>query len=564
MTNHIATNWLAGSETQGLAGKEMALVLSGDGKVCTVLHSSLDVEPNESIDAIWSDTVCTRIRDNLRRVLRDRRFFSEELNLDDHGRTAEFTYIAQGRDRVLLVARDTSRNRQALTRLKHLAYVDDATALPNREYFLAELENIVEHQRLREGRSAVICFHFEGFGLRQGSVSTAHYDEILHDLGARLAHELRGANTDRDDDYERRSIVARTDFQRFGIILPAIENGSDAESVTERLTLALQAPVEIDGKTYRAQVHAGIGLFPQDGSDARTLFENANAATEEARTGPAGEFKFHSGTVKLRTLQRQDLEVELRTALDRGAFALNYQPIVDAVTGEVRAVEALLRWPESVMGSHSTSKVIGLAERTGLIVPIGEWVLRESFDQLKSWQEDRKPDLRLSVNLSMQEFSRTEIAARMAALMLQVGVQPSSIDLEITEKMLSRDAVAGYQAMDALKALGVNFIVDDFGTGACSLAQFAHSPVDGIKIDISLVNGVESSDRDLAACAAAVASAHALGLTVVAEGVESTGQAEILRQHGCDLLQGYHFSRPLAAAQMREFLADEKEGAIHE
>mgnify|MGYP001812388561 FL=1 len=561
MTNLIATNWLAGSETQGLAVKEMALVLSGDGKVCTVLHSSVDVEPNESIDAIWSATVCTRIRDNLRRVLRDRRFFSEELNLDDQGSTAEFTYIAQGRDRVLLVARDTSRNREALTRLKHLAYVDDATALPNREYFLAELEKIVEHQRLREGRCAVICCHFEGFGLRQGSVSTAHYDEILHELGTRLAHELRGANSGQDEDYERRSVVARTDFQRFGVILPEIENGMDAESVTERLALALQAPVEIDGRTYRAQVHAGIGLFPQDGSDAPTLFQNANAATEEARTCEAGDVKFHSGTIKLRTLQRQDLEVELRSALDRGAFALNYLPIVDAVTGEVRAVEALLRWPESVMGSHSTSKVIGLAERTGLIVPIGEWVLRESFDQLNSWQDDGKPDLRLSVNLSMQEFSRAEIAPRMAALMLQVGVQPSFIDLEITEKMLGRDAVAGYRAMDALKALGVSLIVDDFGTGACSLAQFAHSPVDGIKVDISLVNGVETCERDLAACAAAISSAHALGLTAVAEGVETTGQADLLRQHGCDFLQGFFFSRPLTAAQMREFLANEQKGA---
>ena len=564
MTNLIAKDKLALADTPAPEGQEMALVLSGDGMLCSILHSSVEMEPNCALDAIWPEAVCSRIRDNLRRALRTRRFFSEELTLDEPGKSAEFTYITQGRDRVLLVVRDMSQHRQALSRLKRLAFVDEATALPNREYFLAQLDKIVEHQRLREGRCAVICCHFEDVGLRQGSVSTLHFDAILHEFGARLARELRGANTDEDDDYERRSVVARTDFQRFGIILPAIENGSDAESVTERLTVALQAPVEIDGKTYRAQVHAGIGLFPQDGSDARTLFENANAATEEARTGGTGEVKFHSGTVKLRTLQRQDLEVELRSALDRGAFALNYQPIVDAVTGDVRAVEALLRWPESVMGAHSTSKVIGLAERTGLIVPIGEWVLRESFDQLKSWQDAGKPDLRLSVNLSMQEFSRTEIAARMAALMLQVGVQPSSVDLEITEKMLSRDAVAGYRAMDALKALGVSFIVDDFGTGACSLAQFAHSPVGGIKIDISLVKGLETCERDLAACAAAISSAHALGLTAVAEGVETAGQAERLRQHGCDFLQGFHFSRPLAAAQMREFLAGEKKDASHE
>lgn len=561
MTNLIATNRPIPSATPMPTNRELALVLSGDGSVCTVLHSSLDLKPNESIDTIWSAVVCARIRDNLRRALRNRRFFSEELNLEEPGRSAEFTFIAQGRDRVLLVARDTSHNKRALTRLKQLAYVDEATALPNKEYFLGELEKIVEHQRLREGRAAVICCHFDDLDLQHGAMGTGRYDAILYELGSRLVNELRGVNSDQDDEFERRSVVARTDFHRFGIILPEIESGTDAESVAERLALVLQEPVEVDGKAYRVDIHAGIGLFPQDGSDAATLFANANAATEEARAGQAGDVAFHSGTVKLRSLQRQDLEVELRSALDRGAFALNYLPIFDATTGAVHAVEALLRWPESVMGSHSTSKVIGLAERTGLIVPIGEWILRESFDQLRSWQEAGRPELRLSVNLSMQEFSRREIAARMAALMLQVGVQPSSIDLEITEKMLSRDAVAGYRAMDALKALGTSLIVDDFGTGACSLAQFAHSPVDGIKIDISLVNGVESCKQDLAACAAAISSAHALGLTVVAEGVETTGQARILRQLDCDFLQGFHFCKPLSAAEMRELLVTSKEGS---
>ena len=560
MTNRIAKNQATVADPQAGASQEMALALSGDGVICSVLHSTIEVDPDDAIDAVWPETVCSRIRDNLRQALRSRRFFSEELTLGDEGRSVDFTYVVQGRDRVLLVARETSEHRRTLSRLRRLAFVDEATALPNREFFLGELEKIVEHQRLREGRTAVICCHFGDFGLRQGSVSTVHYAAILHELGARLAHELRGTDADDNEDYERRSVVARTDYQRFGIILPQIESGTDAESVAERLTLALQAPVEIDDKVYNAQVHTGIALFPQDGSDAQTLFDNANAATEEARNGPTGEVRFHSGTVKLHTLQRQDLEIELRSALDRGAFALNYLPIVDAVTGAVRAVEALLRWPESVMGSHSTSKVIGLAERTGLIVPIGEWVLRESFTQLKAWQDDGNPELRLAVNLSMQEFSRTEIAARMAALMLQVGVQPSFIDLEITEKMLGRDAIAGYRALAALKALGTSIIVDDFGTGACSLAQFAHSPVDGIKIDISLVNGVESCEKDLAACAAAIASAHALGLIAVAEGVETTGQADLLRQHGCDFLQGFYFSRPLVAAEMHEFLAGETTG----
>lgn len=536
------------------ADKEVALVLSGDGAICSVLHATFDVAPNESINSLWSDETCEHIRANLRRALRNRKFFSEELNQDKDGKSADFTYIAQGRDRVLLVARDTSRRREALKKLRRLAFVDEATTLPNREYFADELQSILEHQRLREGRAAVICCHIDDLDAQHGTLGTTRYDMILQELGERMIRELRGANSSEEDDYERRTVVARVDFRRFAVILPKIEGGTDAESVTERLTERLHEPVEIEGTKYQVRVHCGIALFPQDGADADTLFANANAAMEEARTGLTGHFAFHSGTVKLKTLQRQDLEVELRSALERGSFALNFLPIVDAHSGELTAIEALLRWPDSVMGSCATSKLIGLAERTGLIVPIGEWVLNESFDQLKTWHDAGHAELRLTVNLSMQEFSRQDIASRMAALMLQVGVQPTLIDLEITEKMLSRDAIAGYKAMDALKALGVRLFVDDYGTGACTIAQLAHSPVDGIKIDNSLVSGALSCKQDRAACAAAISSASALGLASVAEGVETKEHATLLTELGCDLLQGFHFSTPMSPADLHRFL----------
>lgn len=558
MTERTTANQPAKAEDPDLLERDMALVLSRDGSVCSVLHSSFDITANDSIDNFWSREFCERIRGNLHRALRNRELFSEEL--DEPDGSTEFTYITQGRDRVLLVARSTTKHRNALTRLRKLAFVDEATALPNREYLLSELQKIVEHQGLREGRAALICCHIDDLDIQHGSVGATGRDAILQEQGARLIQELRGVNSSDEEDYERRSIVARIDFQRFGIVLPTIETGGDAESVAERLVMSLQGPVIIDGKACHTRVFGGIGLFPQDGADAATLFDNANAATEEARAGHAGDVAFHSGTVKLRTLQRQDLEAELKSALDRGAFTLNYLPIVNAVTGDVHAVEALLRWPESVLGTHSTSKVIGLAERTGLIVQIGEWVIGESLNQLKYWQDAGHEELRLAVNLSMQEFSRRELVARLASLMSRASVQPESVDIEITEKMLNRDAIAGYRATDALKSLGVRLVVDDFGTGACSLAQLAHSPVDGIKIDNSLVHGIETSKQDLAACAAAIASAHALGLTVVAEGVETENQARQLRQQGVDHLQGFHFSKPLSASDMHEYFASVKNG----
>ena len=561
MTSLGSKTPLESTAGQSPAEKEVALVLSGDGAICTVLHATFDIAPNDTIDALWPKETCERIRANLRQVLRNRKFFSEEFEQDMGARCAEFTYIAQGRDRVMLVARDTSRRRRKMSKLRRLAFLDEATTLPNREFFASELTTIVEHQRLREGRVAVICCHIDDLDLQHGTTGTSRYDAILQELGARLVHELRGANSGDNTDYERRTVISRIDFQRFGIVLPAIESGTDAEAVTERLTELLHAPVEVDGKQYRIRVYSGISLFPQDGPDEKTLHANAIAALEEARTREPGSIAFHSGTVKLKTLQRQDLEVELRSALERGSFALKFLPIVDPESNEVRTVEALLRWPESVMGSHSTSKIIGLAERTGLIVAIGEWVLRESFDQLKSWQDSGWTDLRVAVNLSMQEFSRLDMATRMAALMLQVGVQPADIDLEITEKMLARDAVTGYQAMDALKSLGVRLILDDFGTGTCSLAQLAHSPVDGIKIDNSLVAGALQCEEDRAACEAAISSAHIFGLAAVAEGVETQEQADLLRQLGCDLLQGFHLSKPLSSMEMHSFLEARKGAA---
>jgi EAL domain-containing protein (putative c-di-GMP-specific phosphodiesterase class I)/GGDEF domain-containing protein len=490
----------------------------------------------------------------VRRVLRSREFYTEEIEHDGAGGSTEHIYVAQGRDRVLLIMRDTSRRQKDMSRLKRLAFADAVTGLPNREFFCEELKKVCEQQRLREGRAAVICIHVEDVDAQQGSLSGRRYNTVLEELCQRLVRELRGANSLDEEDFERRTIIARIDFHRIGIILPSIETGSDAESVTERLVQLLHQPVDIDGKSHATTVYAGIGLFPQDGAEVATLAANSNAATDEARAGEPGNITFHSGTVQLRTLQRQDLEVEIKKALERGSFALNFLPIVDATSNAVRSLEALLRWPDSVMASHSTSRIIGLAERTGLIVPIGEFVLRESFGQLRAWHDAGLSDLRLAVNLSMQEFSRPDIAPRMAALLLEAGVQPGDVDLEITEKMLARDALNGFQVLNAFKALGINLHVDDYGTTACSMAQLAHSPIDGIKLDNSLVAGLESCDRDRSACKASIASAHALGLEVIAEGVETTFQADALRAAGCDMLQGFFFTKPLTPDDVQSFV----------
>lgn len=541
-----------GSATDKANTSNLALIVSGDGSVEHILHGDdIGLSPAH-VDALWPSALSDRIRRNLRRTLRSRQFFSEDVAVDDDSQTNEFIYVAQGRDRVLLIVRDASQQASAVSRMQRLAYVDDVTELPNRAFFLDELGQIVDEQRIKGGRAAVICVHIDEIEEHRNAFGLGQLQAILREVGARLKVELRSPNVSAEPDPERRSVVARMDYRQFAVVLPSIQSGEDAESVAERLTARLQEPIFVNNTAIRIRACAGIALLPQDGSDATTLCENASAAMEDARSGDG--VKFHSGTVKLRSLQRQDLELELKSALDREEFVLNFLPVVEAETGRVTSVEALLRWPESLVGSQSTRRVISLAERTGLILPIGDWVLHTCCRQLRQWHDAGLDGLRLSFNLSVQEFSRTDLVDRIAGALATSGLQPGSIDLEITEKLLCRDAGNGYEVCNGLGSLGVGLVLDDFGIGACSLAELARSNVATLKVDNSLVAQLGESEHSQAACSAAISLAHALGLKVIAEGVETAEQEKVLTHLGVDMLQGFLFSTPLSAEAVAPFV----------
>ncbi|MDJ0938741.1 MAG: bifunctional diguanylate cyclase/phosphodiesterase [Woeseiaceae bacterium] len=537
------------------------LVVARDGSIKATLQSGDNntgkdpaIEKAERIDAIWGGGIGVRISRNIRRVLRDRCYCSDEIREGEGGTNAEFIFVAQGRDSALVVVRDLANRDGELTRMHKLAYIDETTGLPNRELFLIELKNIIEFQQLREGRIAVMTIHIDKIDESRGAFGPAQQDAVFAELAQRLRKDLRGANSDDKSDYDRRSVIARTDFRDFAIILPSIESGADAEAVAERVIASIARPVRVGNRDLKLKAYAGIALYPQDGAEAEALFENAVAAMEDASCSHDIDVKFHTGTVKLRTLQRQDLELELKTALDTEEFDVNYQPVVDAKTGRIRSVEALLRWPESILGTQSTRKIVSIAERTSLIVAIGTWVLRRSCEQLKTWKDKGYESLRLSFNISPQEFSRSDLAQSISAALIRAGLQPSDLDIEINEHILFRDAMKNYSTCRALKRLGVGLVVDDYGIGSCSLAHLSHSPVDTIKIDNALVAHLETSGRDNAACDAAISMAHALGLEVIAEGVETEEQARLLTDLGCDMLQGYHYYSPMSGDEIAGFL----------
>lgn len=540
---------------------DAVVLVSRDGTICNFLRrpdgiseTSMSELCGSPIERLWPAELATLVRNSIKRTLRSRQVHSGEFEDLGDGGHYEIIFVAQGHDRALVIIRDISEQKIAISEMQQLAYVDDVTGLPNREYLLRQLSRITDGLRIKEGRAAVIHFDIDQIDLAGSASGKIKEDEILKELSTRLTRGLRGVNQPDAKDQERYSIVARIDYRQFALVLPTIQAGADAAAVAERLSESMQQPINTGSREVTVWVSTGIALFPQDGADANTLFENAAAATTDAKRSRTNRQRFHSGTVKERALKRQDLELELRSALEREEFDLNYLPIVQPDTGITVTAEALLRWPQTVFGTRSIEKLVSLAEYTGLIVPIGEWVLRRSCSQLKAWHTAGHPELRLAVNLSVQEFSRADLVQRIAIILDECSIDPHFIDFEITEHTLFRDAMKEFARCTEFKELGARIVVDDYGTGACSLAHLSRSPIDAVKIDGSFVthSGINPDDR--AACAAATAMAHALNLKVVAESVETEEQAALLQELGCDYLQGFLFCEPAPAVEFAEYL----------
>ena len=561
-TAQKSTGTPGNTESIQFAIGDSVLVLSRDGTIMGLQCPPDGVSDDQAaalagcpVESLWPGKLAAMLHSNIKRTLRSRQVHSAEFEDGSDGRNYELIFIAQGPDRVLVVVRNISEQKAAISEMQQLAYVDTVTELPNQKYLLKELHRITDGLRLKGGRAAVICIDIDKTDFENIAPVKAKQDAVLKELATRLIAGLRGVNQPDIPDDERYSIVVRVDFRQFAVVLPIIEDGSDAEAVTSRLSGSLEQPIEIGTSIVRVTVNAGIALFPQDGTDATTLIENAHAAMEDAKNDQTMRPRFHSGTMKVRALKRQDMEFELQSALDREEFHLKYLPIVDAGTRNVRTAEALLRWPQEVFSSRPIQQVISLAEHTGLIVPIGEWVLRHSCEQLHAWHESGHPELRLAVNLSAQEFSRADLGSRIEEILSASSIEPQYVDFEITEHILFRDALRDFAMCRGLKELGVGVVVDDYGTGACSLAHLSSSPVDTVKIDGGFVAHSHTNQSGRAACAAVTAMAHELRLKVVAESVETEEQAKFMQELGCDFLQGFLFCRPSPASEFTEYLA---------
>lgn len=454
---------------------------------------------------------------------------------DEQGRVTHFVAIGE----------DISERKLAESTIRHLAYYDHLTGLPNRRLFRDRFDQAAA--AARRGRHSLALLYLDVDRMKRVNDTLGHAagDALLKAVAGRIAGAVRDEDT-----------VARLEGDEFAILLSEIRTAESTARVAEKLAQALKLPFRVMERELYVTASIGISLYPQDTEDLDTLNQNADIALHRAKE-LGDRFSFFTADMNAVTLQHLNLENSLRRALERDELVLHFQPQVNLANGRINGAEALLRWRHPEHGLMAPSYFIPLAEETGLIVPIGEWVLRQACAQAQAWRAEGLPFLRVAVNLSARQFREKQLVQTIAGTLKETGLPPEWLELEITESIVMEHSEEALATLRQLSAMGLTFAIDDFGTGYSSLSYLKRMPIQVLKIDQSFVRDIGTDPDDRAIVSAIVTLAHVLKLKVVAEGVETREQLEYLRSVGCDNMQGYLSSRPLEAAAFRALL-DEK------
>ncbi len=450
---------------------------------------------------------------------------------------------------------DLTERRHAEERIKYLAYFDCLTGLPNRQSFAEQVSHALRWARRSKKPLALLFMDIDNFKSINDSLGHPAGDQLLRQFAARITQTVRGSDflaRPLEDQHELR--VYRFGGDEFTLLLTDLKHEEDAAIVARRILGSSEMAIQVGGHELYATASIGISVFPSDGDDARSLLRNADSAMYHAKQKGKNTFEFYTESLTQISLERINLEAKLRKAMERSELKLHYQPRVEAKTGLVRGGEALLRWVTSGMGAVPPSKFIPLAEETGLIIPIGEWALREACQQIQAWQAAGLLPTTISVNLSPRQFRHERLAFLIGRILDETGLSPDLLELELTESAIMENVSTATKTLQELKGLGLRVAVDDFGTGYSSLAHLKRFPLDVLKIDRSFVRNVSEDPEDAAIVLAIIAMAHSLGLSVVAEGVENEKQYAFLRANSCDEIQGYLFSEPVSATEYARFI----------
>ena len=438
-----------------------------------------------------------------------------------------------------------------------LAYYDVLTNLPNRRLFHDRANWAIDKARRDGRRVAMLHVVFDNFKRVADAFGPSTGDEILKQVTQRLVAHVRSTDTMSFDSTGGRASAElfRLGSADFSVLLPEVDGLSSASVVARRMLQAMSEPLDADGTEVYLTPSIGIAGFPDDGDNTATLVKHAVGASSQAMAQGGGRLQFFSAELNEAALERLRIEADLRKALENGEFNLAYQPKISVATGKVVGAEALIRWRREDGTVVSPDRFIPVAEETGLILPIGEWVMREACRQIKSWR-DQGIDLNLAINVSAKQFFHADIVGIAQSAMAESEVNPSSLMLEMTESLLMEHAESAIEIMHQLHDLGLSISIDDFGTGYSSLSYLKLFPMDEVKIDQSFLVDAVTSRQDQALVYVVTYLAHEFGFEVCAEGVENEAQLDLLRKIRCDKYQGYHFSRPLRPDEIAEMIRD--------
>ena len=455
-------------------------------------------------------------------------------------------------------ASDTTRRfAESERRLQQLAYFDSLTGLPNRQFFKEHLQRMVRLAGRQGNKLGVLFLDLDGFKRINDTLGHHLGDLVLKTAADRLRHGLGIGDTGlRPESIVAGDALARLGGDEFTVLLSMIGRAEDAAVAAESIREILGDVLRIGDQELYTTTSIGIAIYPEDGTTADELLRNADLAMYHAKRGGGNTYRHFTARMTEAALRRMAVENHLRKAIERNELFLYYQPQLKITSGEICGVEALLRWRNEGLGLIAPVDFIPLAEETGLIAQIGEWVLRTSCLQAKSWREQGFPLPRMAVNVSATQFLRKGFPDLVARILEETGLEPGVLELELTESALMLDADSAAQALRTLKQLGVQLAIDDFGTGYSSLSRLKQFPIDRLKIDQGFVRDVETDSDDAAIAVAIIAMADSMDLSVVAEGVETPGQLDFLKGQGCDEVQGYYLSRPLPSAEIAAFLED--------
>jgi diguanylate cyclase (GGDEF)-like protein len=451
----------------------------------------------------------------------------------------------------VLSLRILQQRKRADDQVRHLAYHDDLTSLPNRLMLTQYLDRALSRHRRAATQLAILFMDLDRFKVINDSLGRELGDGLLRQVAERLRAQAREGDT-----------VARMGGDEFVVVIENQANLLDISACARRLIQELSAPYLLGKNDCHVTLSIGISIFPTDGSDSRELLKAADVAMYRAKETGRNNYQYYLPSMNVHTLERLELESDLGRALERGELLLHYQPKVEIATGLIMGVEALLRWQHPRRGLIPPPQFVPLAEETGLIVAIGEWVLATACARNRAWQLQGMTNMSVAVNISARQFADPMFLPRLTQIIHASGLDPSSLELEITESVVMSHGESAVATLEKLKSLGVQIAIDDFGTGYSSLAYLKRFPIDTLKVDRSFIRDIPADSGDMKITRAIIAMAHSLKLKVVAEGVETAEQLEFLRSQHCDAGQGYFFYRPLPENEVIRVLSLNRQNEV--